>query len=44
MNLPLLVYVNLFPSQEGKIAQADILASRHLPEWVPTCDGSFPDE
>ncbi len=28
MNLPLLVYTYLFPSQEGKYLQANILASR----------------
>jgi hypothetical protein len=42
MNLPLLVYTYLFPSQEEKFVQVDILASRHFPVWVLVCDYPFP--
>jgi hypothetical protein len=41
MNLPLLLYVHLFFSQEGKSIQEDILASRCFPAWVPIYDYSF---
>lgn len=41
MNLPLLIYAYLFPSQEGKSTQVEILVSRHFLAWVPACDCSF---
>ncbi len=44
MNLPLLVYAYLFPSQEGKSMQTYILALRHLPTWVLVCDCPFLEE
>jgi hypothetical protein len=44
MNLPLLIYAYLFPSQEEKSTLAAIFVSRHLLAWVFACDCSFPDE
>jgi hypothetical protein len=41
MNLPLLVYIYLFPSQEGKSMQANIFASTRLPTCVPFYECPF---
>ncbi len=44
MNLPLLVYVYLFLSQEKKSMQEEILVSRHLLVWVQIVDCPFSKE